>query len=62
MNSFELCVIPENDIQEESNESLKEVFDDMLTDIYFEGYAKQLAEENPEYYALEYYYFKLLYI
>lgn len=61
MNNSELCVIPEDDIQDETNESLREVFDDMLTDIYFEGYAKQLAEENPEYYAKELYYFLQLY-
>ena len=61
MNNFELCVIPDDLIQEESNESLREVFDDMLTDIYYEGYAKQLADENPEYYTSEFYYFRLLY-
>lgn len=61
MNNFELCVIPDDLIQEETNESLREVFDDMLTDIYFEGYAKQLMEESPEEYKREFTYFQKLY-
>ena len=61
MNQFELCIVPENHNQENYDQSLKEIFDEMLTDIYFEGYAKQLADENPEYYTSEFYYFKLLY-
>ena len=38
-----------------------EPFADLLDEIYFPGYAKSLAEENPEAYNREYWYFMALY-
>lgn len=45
----------------ESNQKWEEPFKDLLDEIYWSGYAETLAEENPEAYSLEYYYFMALY-
>lgn len=39
----------------------QEPFNDLLDEIYFPGFAKQLVEERPEEYAREYFYFMQLY-
>jgi len=44
-----------------SNQKWEGPFRDLLDEIYWSGYAETLAEENPEAYSLEYFYFMELY-
>ncbi len=61
MNNFELCVFT-NDVEfDELDESLLEVFHQLLTEIYFKGYPEQLSRDNPDAYSREYFYFRMLY-
>ena len=57
MYNHELSLIHEDVIQEEIDESLIQIFNEMLTDIYYDGYAGELIKEDPKYYAREFYYF-----
>ncbi len=59
MNNFELCVIPEESI--EPSQKWEQPFRQLMDEIYYPGYASTLAEENPEAYNREYFYFMELY-
>ena len=56
---------PMNNIDEitklQTTQKWEEPFRQLLYEIYFPGYAKSLAEENPEAYNIEYFYFMALY-
>ena len=45
----------------ESTQKWEEPFRDLLDEIYFPGYAENLAIENPKAFNREYYYFMALY-
>ncbi len=61
MSQFELCVIPEDVLQEEPSRSLVDAFEDMLRDIYHDSYVQQIKDENPVEYQRQLFYFLELY-
>lgn len=59
MKHFEQLVEP--DQQMKLSLKWEEAFRDLMDEIYFSGYSKQLLEENPVVYQKEYFYFIALY-
>ncbi len=59
MHSYQQTVIPDRPL--ELSLKWENAFQDLLNEIYFEGYAQQLLVENPTAYQSEYYYFISLY-
>ena len=63
MNHHDEFIISEISVYDEPKNPLKwqEPFNDLLDEIYYPGFAKQLVEESPEEYSREYFYFMQLY-
>lgn len=64
MSTYEESVesnITEPNQLEEALQKWESPFRDLLDDIYWPGYSKQLIEDDPEKYQREYFYFMQLY-